>query len=196
MAEGVLTPRNGLNELNRGDNTARRDLEGSATLQVDLNSYANAAATDFTWYIYNQLTPSAYGYYKEQSFHYQFSIFGKYTARVAAANITRGCIAQDSIVINVLESDLEIPNVFTPNGDGMNDKFCVAYKSLVSFKMWVYNRWGRLVFSSSDPSDCWDGSNGGAKSPTGAYYYVVEAMGADGIKYKKAGNINLLRGKD
>jgi len=90
---------------------------------------------------------------------------------------------------------LEVPNVFTPNGDGINDEFRVAYQSLTKFEAWIYNRWGRLVYHWNDPQKGWDGNIGGKKAAEGAYFYVIKAVGSDGIKYLKKGDINLLRGK-
>jgi len=87
-----------------------------------------------------------------------------------------------------------VPNVFTPNGDGQNDEFRVAYKSIITFQAWVYNRWGRKVFSWSDPQKGWDGNINGKKATTGPYFYVIKATGSDGVKYLKKGDINLLRG--
>lgn len=89
--------------------------------------------------------------------------------------------------------------MFTPNGDGRNDEFRVAYKSLIKFSGKVYDSWGRLVFSWTDPTKGWDGTINGLKAPEGAYFYHIEATGVDRdekgnlIEYKKTGDINLLR---
>ncbi|HQF11418.1 MAG TPA: gliding motility-associated C-terminal domain-containing protein, partial [Paludibacteraceae bacterium] len=58
------------------------------------------------------------------------------------------------------------------------------------------NRWGRMVYHWNDPQKGWDGTIGGKKAPVGAYFYVIKAVGADGIKYSKKGDINLLRGRE
>ena len=128
---------------------------------------------------------------------------------------------QDSveILVNVSESQLLVPNVFTPNGDGQNDEFRVVYRSLREFHCWVYNRWGKLVYEWDDPAKGWDGTINGRPAAEGAYYYVIRAMGTDadknakyvGIKasytkgklnakesligvYQLSGDINLIRG--
>jgi len=110
---------------------------------------------------------------------------------VTVSNAT--CSYSDSITVTVSTSSIEAPNVFTPNGDGHNDEFRVAYKSIIQFDAWVYNRWGRLVYKWSDPMKGWDGNIGGKKAAAGAYFYVIKAVGADGKKYKLKGDINLLR---
>lgn len=98
--------------------------------------------------------------------------------------------------VNISESKLEVPNAFTPNGDGINDVFRVkdGYKSIVSFKAQVFSRWGKKLYEWNDPAGGWDGKSGGTDVPDGAYYLHIEARGADGRKYHIKKVINLLRG--
>ena len=97
--------------------------------------------------------------------------------------------------IVITESKLELPNAFTPNGDGVNDVFRAkeGYRSLVEFKAMVFNRWGKKVAEWGNPADGWDGRSGGSDAPDGAYYLVVKARGADGVRYDIKKTINLLR---
>lgn len=102
-------------------------------------------------------------------------------------------------VVNIAESKLELPNAFTPNGDGINDVYRVkeGYESLVEFHAAVFNRWGKKLYEWTDPADGWDGTmngHGGANAPDGAYYLVLNAKGADGLKYNYKKTINILRG--
>ena len=101
--------------------------------------------------------------------------------------------------INIAESKLEVPNAFTPNGDGINDVFKVkeGYESIVEFKASVFSRSGKKIYEWTDPADGWDGTmngQGGHDAPDGAYYLVIKARGADGLKYNYKKTINLLRG--
>lgn len=98
--------------------------------------------------------------------------------------------------INISESRLEVPNAFTPNGDGVNDVFKVkdGYESIVSFRAQVFNRWGRKLYEWNDPAEGWDGKSGGSDVPDGAYYLVLKARGADGRDYNIKKVINILRG--
>ena len=90
------------------------------------------------------------------------------------------------VTVNISESYLAVPNVFTPNGDGQNDEFRVAYRSLREFHCWVYNRWGHLVFEWTDPAKGWDGTiSGGRPAAEGAYFYVIRALGTDAAKNAK-----------
>jgi gliding motility-associated-like protein len=86
-----------------------------------------------------------------------------------------GCVETDSVFIEVIE-DIEIYNVFSPNGDQINDYFEIenAYK-FPDIIVEVYNRWGGRIFSSVGYSDekRWDGTFNGKDVPTGTYYYVV-----------------------
>jgi len=98
--------------------------------------------------------------------------------------------------VNINESRLEVPNAFSPNGDGINDVFRVkdGYQSIVSFKARVFSRWGKKLYEWTDLAGGWDGRSAGNACPDGAYYLVVEARGADGRNYHIKKTINLLRG--
>ncbi|NBC24570.1 MAG: T9SS type B sorting domain-containing protein, partial [Bacteroidetes bacterium] len=80
----------------------------------------------------------------------------------------------------------ELPNVFTPNGDGRNDVFRpFPYRSIISVDFTVFNRWGNIVFQSTDPDILWDGTNSetGELVSDGTYYYTckVNSIRLDGI---------------
>lgn len=109
-----------------------------------------------------------------------------------------GCSAMDSLVVvvnaPVEESDILVPNVFSPNGDGQNDVWGPVGGGLVSLDAQVFNRWGQLVASLSAPGQVWNGRTGaGEEVPDGTYWYVLEAQGADGRRYELTGSITLLR---
>jgi len=98
--------------------------------------------------------------------------------------------------IIVFESDLQVPNVFTPNGDGVNDEFRVAYRSIKTYRIDIFNRWGRKVYSSTNPALGWDGRIGKGEASPGVYFYVIEAEGfIKEERYKLHGTITLIRGK-
>jgi gliding motility-associated-like protein len=70
-----------------------------------------------------------------------------------------------------------LPNIFTPNGDGVNDEFRpFPYKFIESIDMKIYNRWGGLVFSTNNPEVLWNGTNQQSKQPCsdGVYYYICD----------------------
>lgn len=102
--------------------------------------------------------------------------------------------------ITIAESSLEVPNAFSPNGDGINDYYNVYNaKSLISFSAAIFNRWGQKLYSwGLDEVGCencgWDGTYKGNPVKAGVYYVVVKAKGADGIEYDFRKDVNLLRG--
>jgi gliding motility-associated-like protein len=92
---------------------------------------------------------------------------------------------------------MSIPNVFTPNGDGLNDYFfprSLLTSGLTSFSINIYNRWGQLVFTSTSLDGAgWDGKFNGSDQPEGVYVYIIDATFKDGQKEHHQGNVTLLR---
>jgi gliding motility-associated-like protein len=153
----------------------------------------------------------------EAEHRYTFMDKGNYRAVVVVSN-THCQLDSVEFTISISESMLLVPNVFTPNGDGANDEFRVAYRSIKEFHCWVYNRWGHLVYEWTDPAKGWDGTIGGRPAAEGAYFYVIRALGTDADEnakyilkpvyakklkkqdealigvYQLSGSINLLRG--
>jgi len=163
----------------------------SAPIDVQFLSHANEPTARFyNWSIYkdDKLIVNR----TDKDHRYTFTEFGTYKVKLVVSNSV--CSVTDSLTVIVTESELYVPNVFTPNGDSFNDEFRVAYKSLISFQCWVFNRWGRQVFHWSDPTKGWDGNINGKKASPGPYFYVIKATGSDKKKYKLSGDINLLRG--
>ncbi len=111
---------------------------------------------------------------------------------VTASN-NNGCYDTKCIKIDVVgNSTLYIPNTFTPNGDGINDRFFVAATNIDKFQIHIYNRWGNLLFESNNLYEGWDGQYNGALVPEGLYVYSVKAKGEDGKDYRKSGTVTVL----
>lgn len=115
---------------------------------------------------------------------------GVYYVMVQDAN---GCILTDSVVIEESPDLLAIPNVFTPNGDGLNDYFLPHLLNVRSFEMQLFNRWGKLVYTATDQQPGWNGTNKGAESETGIYMYHITATFLDGTTVNRSGSVILLR---
>ncbi len=79
-------------------------------------------------------------------------------------------------VINNFQTEITIPNVFTPNADGFNDVFNIKIRGEELYELKIWNRWGGVVFESSDAQKMWNGrtQNTGAENPEGTYYYVFK----------------------
>jgi gliding motility-associated-like protein len=107
-----------------------------------------------------------------------------------------GCLGYDTITVNVQANSINyfvVPNAFTPNGDGHNDCFGIQHwAATVVNEFDVYNRWGTLVFTTKNPSDCWDGSLNGVPQPAAAYVYVIKAVTPCG-PVVRTGTVMLLR---
>ena len=89
---------------------------------------------------------------------------------------------------------VELPNVFTPNGDGKNDVFEMPVFSFHSQQETViYNRWGMKVAHLTSGANAWDGTNEGTPCPAGIYYYVFTARNEEGKEYLNKGFVQLLR---
>lgn len=96
------------------------------------------------------------------------------TTYTLAAISDKGCISVKSIFVKVLKTPV-IPNAFTPNSDGINDKWEIAYIDMYSqVKVDIFNRNGEKVYSSKGYSVSWDGTSRGAVLPVGTYYYIIE----------------------
>lgn len=132
--------------------------------------------------------------FSELTFDYTFRENGTRYVRFVANNVDGTCEYTGPVYeINIGESQLDIPNAFSPEGSpGVNDEWKVSYKSLVSYECHIFNRWGKELFASTDPAQGWDGKQGGKYVPAGVYFYVIKAMGADGRRYEKAGDINII----
>lgn len=101
----------------------------------------------------------------------------------------------DSVTVFVenCNIDLEIPNVFTPNGDGYNDYLIINNRDQVNYTLEVFNRWGSQVFVGNQDF-FWDGTFNGEPAPAGAYFYVLRATTPDGTLSKDFhGSVTILR---
>ena len=107
-----------------------------------------------------------------------------------------GCPATDSVVI-ANGCYMNLPNIFSPNGDGTNDYFYPRQfltRGVSSFKMDIYNRWGQLVFEATNTDGRgWDGKLNGVDQPEGVYIYNIDATFIDGQREHHQGNLTLLR---
>lgn len=116
-----------------------------------------------------------------------------YTVRVSTVE---GCYAEDQITVKIYSTQPEIfvPSGFTPNADGKNDVFrpiLAGMRRLVYFS--VYNRYGELMFSTSEEGAGWDGTYGGVKQASGTYVYMAEAIDYKNVTVTRKGTIVLIR---
>lgn len=120
---------------------------------------------------------------------------GTYTVTLIAKKGLCIDTAMQVIVVDI-PSKLTVPNVFTPNGDGANDKFKLLTQNLTNIEAFIFDRWGNEVFeTTSDKGNIeWDGMNlYGKESANGTYFYVIKAKGKDDKDYTEKGSVSLYR---
>lgn len=102
---------------------------------------------------------------------------------------TNGCESKEVKLITVSADggDLFVPNVFTPNRDGVNDEFKLTFNTPFDIKILIFNRWGELLFESNDCYFEWNGEYKGADVQSGTYVYLISG------KYNRKGTLTLLR---
>ena len=117
-----------------------------------------------------------------------------YQVQITKAN---GCETTDTITVFAVTAYLDnaflVPNAFTPDGDGKNDCFGIRHWGAVSnLHFSIFNRWGQMVFQTTDPKKCWDGTFKGALLPTASFVYFIEANTPCGPVVRK-GTVTLVR---
>lgn len=184
--------------VRENDNEQKEDatgLGGSAPCEISFEAIISDAAIYHRW----ELSRDAdFGIlensYSELDFDYTFTENGSYYVRLVANNDAGTCEFTGTVYeIFIGESKLLIPNAFSPQSSpGVNDEWKVSYKSLIQFECHIFNRLGTCLYSSTDPAQGWDGKYRGKFVPAGVYYYVIKARGADGVEYKRSGDINII----
>lgn len=124
---------------------------------------------------------------------HQYNATGSYRAVLYAYN-TANCV--DSFIQNVpiiINPLLDVPNAFTPGKYGVNGIVKVAGFGIGKMSWKIYNRWGQVVFQTSDRKQGWDGTFKDALQPMDVYTYTLDVEFTDGVKLRKTGDITLLR---
>jgi len=154
---------------------------------IDLSIYDGSPA-DSSWYDYGDGT-------KEIGFNtsHTYDEVKIYQVEHVVKNL-EGC--KDTVRGPAdLNTYLDIPNAFSPNGDNNNDELGLIYKAIYElYEYKIYNRWGQVVFDGgSDLSQTWDGTFNGELQPFGVYIVHVKALGAYGIEHNIKKNITLIK---
>jgi gliding motility-associated-like protein len=144
------------------------------------------------------------------AFQYLYADSGSFDVTLIAYNDVTGCsdtLIDSSAVYIIPTSELLIPNVITPNGDGLNDMFPIdpiandffpfKIRNIYDFRGEIYNRWGEKVYEWTQPLGGWDGrSTSGLNLSGGTYYYVITAKGIDGdsvTNYEVKGDVTMIK---
>lgn len=170
-------------------------LGGSAPVEIEFSAEVTDAVRFTEWQISADPNFNIVDYrFNQPMVTHTFTDYGTLYARFVAANNSGDCQYESQVfTISVGASKLLCPNAFSPGDEnGVNDEWKVTYQSLVEFECDIFNRWGVHIIKLTDPSQGWDGRHGGKLVPSGVYYYVIRAKGADGVDYKLGGDINVI----
>ncbi len=144
------------------------------------------------------------------SFEYLYADSGSFSVTLIAYNDVTGCtdtlVLENGVYVEPT-SIILIPNVITPNGDGLNDMFPLdptnndffpfKIRNIYDFTGEIYNRWGEQVYKWTQPLGGWDGrTTSGLELNPGTYFYVITAKGVDGdavTDYEFTGNVTLIK---
>ncbi|HXC05142.1 MAG TPA: gliding motility-associated C-terminal domain-containing protein, partial [Bacteroidia bacterium] len=165
------------------------DTTGPYPLPVTFTNGSSASATTWSWNMGDGTTSTS------QNPNDTYTSPGTYTVTLTATN-AQGCTSTYTEIIHVGEipSFITVPNVFTPNGDGVNDMFYVNYAGITQFDCKIYDRWGVAMAQLTGPGEPWDGHTmSGEMANMGTYFYEIHATGDDGKTYNMTGFITLLR---
>ncbi|MDE6562168.1 MAG: gliding motility-associated C-terminal domain-containing protein [Muribaculaceae bacterium] len=190
--EGDNKPESGSNQIGSGDTDG---LGGSAPCEILFEAYVTDGVIHHEWQLTRDASFEEIDYrFTQQDLDYTFLEEGSHYLRYIGSNADGSCeYVSDTYEVTIGESDLKIPNAFSPNGDGVNDEWKVAYRSLLNFQCSIFDRQGHQVCHLTSPEQGWDGKVGGKIVDSGVFFYVIEATGTDGKKYKKSGDINIVK---
>ena len=108
-----------------------------------------------------------------------------------------GRTGSDTVLVIVENSCAEVyvPTIFSPNGEGPieNENLCVFGECIAELNLRIFNRWGEMVFETTEQSKCWDGTFNGVSAMTGNYVYTIYVKLTDGNVIEESGNVTLVR---
>lgn len=198
---------------------------GEAPLEVTFNNESeNGDPGLFEWFLFRDLDEIKREYEEtggpvdsimivayDDSPVYTYENSGTYNVKMVSKKVSEFHTCVDTVYMDdyiiVDTSFIEVPNVFTPNGDGTNDNFVVKFWSMQSIQISIFNRWGRRIhawksdnirgFEGTWTETVWDGRlAGGRYASPGVYYYTIVGEGRDGRNRRSHGFFHLFRGKD
>jgi gliding motility-associated-like protein len=178
--------------------TTSDEIEGDAPLYVRFVSNASSLdpGASLAWHIRHSTSGTNITRY-EEDIDFTFTESGVTTVTLEV--IQDNQVEQSaSIKVTIHQSHLEMPNAFSPNGDGTNDFYQAKSntKSIVEFHGYIFNRWGQKLYEWTDCTTRergWDGTYNGHPVKDGTYFVLVKARGTDGIEYNIRRDVNLMR---
>jgi gliding motility-associated-like protein len=118
---------------------------------------------------------------------------GRYTVTLKVLD-NSGCLITQTKELDILDYFIEIPNVFTPNGDQLNDTYFPKFRFITHLQLQVMNTWGELIYRSRGVDNAgWDGTVAGQKAPEGVYVYKLSFQVPDGRIFSSSSTFLLAR---
>lgn len=195
-----------------GDEVETRSIEkGEAPLDVTFRANPedmDEVTPSYEWHFYKESVTEGktelFVRYEEDT-RYTFTESGTFNIVLKTyLNDQETLLDSTMIVITIPSSKLEFPNSFSPNNDGINEKYGAKgvnepestdhWRSIIDFHAYIFSRWGQKLYEWHDVSGYWDGTYKGHPVKEGTYFVVVNAKGADGVVYDIRKDVNLLRG--
>ena len=183
----VVNDKNKLNVSFESSKDAFNDKAYNFRNYTRLDDSDNVQNVDFEWNVNGVVLSTDY------NFDYEFKSNGKYVVELVAR--TGDCESRYSKTIDVESSNFRIPNVFTPNGDGVGDEFTIYYDgTLLEYDLSIYTKSGQLVFHSQQIDNYWNGKiSGNNDASEGVYFYVITATSDTNEKLSHKGTVQLIR---
>jgi gliding motility-associated-like protein len=149
---------------------------------ADQSTFIGSPIVSWTWDINNDTT---YTLNNNSDQTTSFALSGPYTITLTVVD-QQGCEDSYALVINVKDPDLIIPNVITPNGDGVNDELVLSEQFFKTYQIQIFNRWGHMVYMIEDQTGIalWDGdTSDGVPCTDGVYFYrlIGEMLGGTAV---------------
>jgi len=159
---------------------------GTAPLPVTFTN-GSTGAVNYHWSFGNGSSSAA----PNPTYTYQQG--GTYQVILTASNGNCSDTAMRTIIIDQ-PIIVTVPNIFSPNGDGINEEFSIITSGVTDLNCEIFNRWGQKVFTISSPTGKWDGKLDNGNSGTeGTYFYTLTAKSYDGKQHNSQGSITLVR---
>lgn len=198
-------------------------MSGEAPLTVTFNNESeNGTSGYYEWFFYRDIDKIKEEFEEtggpvdsmmliayDDSPVYTYENSGNYLVKLVSKHVSESHTCVDTFMLEdfiVADTSFVLaPNVFTPNGDGVNDEYVIKFWSMRSIEINIYNRWGKRVhhwesgevlgFEDSRSESVWDGRIGGRYASPGVYYWDVVGRGRDNKKRTEHGFLHLFREK-
>lgn len=148
------------------------------------------------WFVYDSILSEIF---TDTNFHsgFDFKRSGEYSVKLIVYNqynCTDTFYLPNSITVD-LHGIVTIPNAFTPNGDGKNETFKPVVSGVKNegYMLKIYDRWGMLIFETTNPYEAWNGEVNGAPAVSDVYIWLLEGFFATNERFTKKGQVTLLR---